>query len=383
MQQYSQVKAMLAITKASLRAIFRSPSAVVFSFVFPFIFILVFGFIGNSGGKRSYRVAIEKGADTSNAFYQALKSNESIQIREYSNEDSLTEDLQKGRITGVINIIKNTGGSIPYTIKFHTTNSSDDKWPQFTALVRSIINGVSDKVYSNRPYYAFLDFHEDDKNDREIVRQYHTIDFILPGQLGFSLLSSGVFGVAFMFFSLRSTLVLKRFFATPISRTYIVMGESLARVIFQMLTAIVIILAGYYLFGFTLVHGFETFMEMMVLSFIGLLIFMGFGFIVSGLAKNESTIPPFANLITLPQFLLGGTFFSIDAFPVWLQYIAKMLPLTYLNIAMRSVAFEGQHFWNVTSAIPFTQIQAPVIFFLLLWGVIVYLIAIKVFKWES
>jgi ABC-2 type transport system permease protein len=30
--------------------------------------------------------------------------------------------------------------------------------------------------------------------------------------LGFSLLSAGVFGVAFMFYSLRNTLVLKRFF---------------------------------------------------------------------------------------------------------------------------------------------------------------------------
>ena len=91
--------------------------------------------------------------------------------------------------------------------------------------------------------------------DLTVVREYKTIDFILPGQLGFSLLASGVFGVAFMFFNLRNTLVLKRFFATPISKTYIVLGEMLSRVIFQMLTAIVIILAGLFAFGFTLVHG--------------------------------------------------------------------------------------------------------------------------------
>ena len=205
-----------------------------------------------------------------------------------------------------------------------------------------------------------------------MVREYNTIDFILPGQLGFSLLSSGVFGVAFMFFSLRNTLVLKRFFATPISRTYIVLGEGLSRVIFQMLTAIIIIIAGRFIFGFTLVNGFETFLEMLVLSFIGLVVFMGFGFIVSGLAKNESTIPPFANLITLPQFLLGGTFFSIDFFPKWLQPISKALPLTHLNTAMRAVAFEGQSLWEVKNEIGI----------LLLWGVIVYAVAIKVFKWE-
>ena len=203
-------------------------------------------------------------------------------------------------------------------------------------------------------------------------REYKTIDFILPGQLGFSLLASGVFGVAFMFFNLRNTLVLKRFFATPISRTYIILGEMFSRVVFQMLTAIVIILAGRFFFGFTLIHGFETFIEMLVLSFIGLIVFMGFGFIVSGLAKNDSTIPPFANLITLPQFLIGGTFFPIDVFPKWLQWIAKIMPLTHLNTALREVAFEGKNLWDVKMEIGI----------LLLWGIAVYAVAVKVFKWE-
>jgi hypothetical protein len=48
------------------------------------------------------------------------------------------------------------------------------------------------------------------------------------------------------------------------------------------------------------------------------------------------------------------------------------------------VAFEGQHFWNVTTALPFTtNFQVPVVALLLVWGLIVYFIAIKVFKWES
>ena len=190
--------------------------------------------------------------------------------------------------------------------------------------------------------------------------------------MGFSLLSVGVFGVAFTFFNLRSNLVLKRFFATPISKTYIILGEALSRIIFQMITAIVIIGAGYLFFGFTLVHGWITFLEMLLLSFIALVVFMGFGFIISGLAKNDSTIPPLANLITLPQFLLAGTFFSVEAFPKWLQPISKVLPLTHLNTAMRSVAFEGLNLWDVKAEIGI----------LLLWGIIVYAVAVKAFKWE-
>lgn len=370
MQKYSQIRAMLAITKASLRAIFRSPSAVIFSFVFPFVFILVFGFIGNNSTAPVYKIVIDKNSDTSNAFYDSLKLSKRIRILSFDNEAELNNNIVKGKVSGVLKIIK-SGVTIPeYIYTIRSSNASNDKWPQLLPVLEAIANKISNNKYTNRQNFAIADFNYE--RDIETVREYKTIDFILPGQLGFSLLSSGVFGVAFMFFNLRNTLVLKRFFATPISRTYIVLGEALSRVIFQMLTAIVIILVGHFLFDFTLVKGLETVLNMLVLSFIGLLVFMGFGFIVSGLAKNDSTIPPFANLITLPQFLLGGTFFSVEVFPKWLQPISNALPLTHLNTAMRKVAFEGQHLWDV-------RMEMGILF---LWGIAVYIAAIKVFKWE-
>jgi len=139
-----------------------------------------------------------------------------------------------------------------------------------------------------------------------------------------------------------------------------------------MITAVVILLIGYLAFNFTLVHGIITFFELLLLSLEGLIVFMGFGFIVSGLAKNESVIPPFANLITLPQFLIGGTFFSTDAFPTWLKTIADVMPLKHLNDAMRNVAFEGAHLNDCLKQIGIIG----------LWGVAVYFVAIKVFRWE-
>jgi len=90
------------------------------------------------------------------------------------------------------------------------------------------------------------------------------------------------------------------------------------------------------------------------------------------LAKSDATIPPFANMITLPQFLLAGTFFSIDNFPKWMQPFCRALPLSFFNDAMRKIAFDGSGLWDVRMDI----------LALLVWGVIVYAIAGKVFKWE-
>ena len=365
--QYNQFKAMFAITKGSLRSIFRSPSAVVFSIVFPMVFILVFGFIGGDGAI-SLDVALNKHADTSNAVYQSLKNVSGLHFIKEA-DSLLKEDLEKGNITAVVNIKKNPNGNPAYIIEL---KSSEAVNPQNLSILESVLKDVigtiNAKFFPQTPTVAAIN----NKIEKIPGRVYRRIDFILPGQLGFSLLSAGVFGVAFTFFNLRQQLVLKRFFATPIRRTYIVLGEAISRVLFQMMTALIIIVFGAFAFKFTLVHGFVTFLEIMLLSFIALVVFMGFGFFVSSVAKNESTIPPFANLFTLPQFLLAGTFFPITYFPKWLQFLCNLLPLTHFNNAMRNISFEGASFiscWQDVGA-------------LLIWGVIIYAVAIKVFRWE-
>lgn len=365
--KYSQFRAMMAITKGSLRAIFRSPSAVIFSIAFPLIFILVFGFIGG-GSRVSITVAFDRQTDTINPLYPAIRNIAGINVSSKSAEE-LQEDLEKGRITAVINISKTGLENPPYRISLTSSEATN---PQNIQVLQSILNaviaGINQRTYTNIQTIAVLN-----NNVKKIPgRVYRTIDFILPGQLGFSLLSAGVFGVAFLFFNLRQQLVLKRFYATPVRRSYIVLGEAISRVIFQMLTAVIIICVGHFIFKFTLVHGFTTFAEIMLLSFIALILFMGFGFIVSSVARNESAIPPFANLVTLPQFLLAGTFFSIDAFPTWLQPICRVLPLTHFNTAMRNIAFEGATLASCWKELGILGI----------WTVVVYTIAFRTFKWE-
>jgi ABC-2 type transport system permease protein len=366
-QSYSQWKAMLAISKASFRAIFRSPSAVIFSFAFPLIFILVFGFIG--GGSPTVRVGFTTSTDTSqnNAVYQQLLKYKTIRVVEKP-EQELRSELSKGRITAILDMQPNKSDSFPlYKISIQTSTASVDRLAILQSTLKDVIVNLDRRAAPDAPTYATIDVPPPMPG-----RVYKTIDFILPGQLGFSLLSAGVFGVAFLFFNLRQQLVLKRFFATPIRKGFILFGEGISRVAFQLITAVVILLIGRFVFGFTLVHGIVTFLEMLVLSLVGLIVFMGFGFVVSGLAKNESTIPPFANMFTLPQFLLAGTFFSIDTFPKWLQPICRVLPLTHLNDAMRNVAFEGSHLIDCGKQLGILG----------LWGIGIYTIAIKVFRWE-
>jgi ABC-2 type transport system permease protein len=360
---YSNTRATLAIAKASFRSILRSPSAVVFTLAFPLIFIIVFANIG--GGGVTVDVGVAKTCDTISPVYQALKNIKVVRLIQDQTTEEMNANLSKGSIDAIINVQKNSSKP-PFTINVQYTKASVEKGNILRSVLSNIYYNINNSAQVGAPPVAEI---------RETTiqgREYKYIDFILPGQLGFSLLSSGVFGTAFVFLSLRLTLVIKRFFATPVKRYSIVLGEALARLTFSLLGSLFIIMVGHYMFGFTLVHGVTTVLNMLVLSAIGLIIFMGFGFTISGIAKNESTVPPLSNIITLPQFLLSGTFFSVTAFPKWLQVISNALPLTHLNNAMRKVAFEGAGLGDVTHQL----------LILLIWFVIIYAIAVKTFKWE-
>ncbi|PST82391.1 ABC transporter permease [Pedobacter yulinensis] len=359
---YSNTTATLTLAKASFRSILRSPSAVIFTLAFPLIFILVFGFLSNGGIR--VRLGVDPGSDLQNPVIAAMQQTKVIKLIQDKTASELRESLEKGHIDALISVRRNTSGKPLFIADIRYTSASADKGN----ILRSLITNLMYKLNMHDVKPSVADVREQTVKGR----MYRTIDFILPGQLGFSLLSTGVFGTAFVFFSLRQNLVIKRFFATPVKRSSIVIGEGIARIGFALLGALVIILIGHFFFHFTLIHGFITVINMLILCFLGVLVFMGFGFVVSGLARSESTIPPISNIITLPQFLLAGTFFSIEAFPEWLQPISRVLPLTYLNDAMRLVAFEGAGLWEVK-----TQILV-----LLVWGIAIYALAVRTFKWE-
>src|SRR5436190_240977 len=287
-RQYSQLKAMLAITKASLIAQFRSPSALVFGFLFPLFFILIFGIGG--GGIPGVTIALDKNSDTANKVYYGIKQVPNINIRQYDNTEEgnakKLDDLLKGRITAILNIQPaKSDSSTKYEIEINSSKASQER----VGLLQVMLNGVA-----------------------------------------------------------------------------------LAKVIFQFVILSIIILIGKFAFGFTLIHGFTTFLEMMFISFIGLFVFMGFGFVISGVSKNINAVPAITNAIGFPQFMLSGTFFPYESLPKFLHPIAKALPLTHLNDALRKISFEGLHLSDCWKQLGILGI----------WGVVVYIIAIKVFRWE-
>ncbi|HUB59231.1 MAG TPA: ABC transporter permease [Puia sp.] len=367
-RSFSEIKAVLILSKYSLVATLRSPTSVVFSLLFPIIFIVVFGSM--VGGQMPVmKVAVGAGCDTMNLLYKAIGKIPAITLKKGMTAADQSDALRKGRLTAVLMIkpdVPVAMAIIPhYSVRLEEMGSSPGAGLLET-LLREAVSGIDRQVFPGNPSIARLTI------THQPGRVYKQIDFILPGQLGFSLLMAGVFGSSFLLFSLRQSLVLKRLRATPVRRRSIIAGEMLSRLFFHVIGFMIMVLLGYYVFGFTLVNGGWTFVEMLAFSFCGLGIFMGIGFVISGVIQNESSISPVANTVVLPQILLCGLFFPIESYPHWLQGFCNLLPLTLFVDGLRQIAFEGVHMW-----------QMPVkIAGLVLWTVLTGVWAVRAFKWE-
>jgi len=367
-KQYSQSRARQAITAASFKAIFSNPSAIIFSILFPIIFILIFGAFGRSGAI-SYRIAMTEQSDTTSAFFQALRKNNIIRVVNYPDSNALNDDLVRGRLTAIVDLQtkKDSSGKEQYDLQIRSTTASSNTVYAFLQTLDYL------KLKFEAPQQdASQQLVSIGEPKIEEVRKYRQIDFILPGQLGFSILFSTLFGIAFTFFGLREQLVLKRFYASPVNRLNILLGIGMSRLFFQLLSVVVLIGFGYFFLNFTLQHGLLTFLELIVFTVIMLFLLMGVGLIFSSVAKTDTSIPLLINLFGFPQMLLSGTFFTIEVFPEWLQKICHYLPLTQFNNAVRKISFEGMHLHQCGEQL---AILAG-------WMLITYLVLNKVLKWE-
>ena len=130
---YNQWRAMLAIAKASLKSIFRSPSAVIFSFLFPIIFILVFGFLSST--TPVIRVTFDPASANTNDLYKKLIEKSNLKVITQPLLIS-RQELEKGHITAIIKIREINPAAYPkYAVEITTSTAAADR----IGLLQSII----------------------------------------------------------------------------------------------------------------------------------------------------------------------------------------------------------------------------------------------------
>jgi ABC-2 type transport system permease protein len=347
-------------SKASFKSLLRDPSAWAYGFAFPIIFIILFGFISNDNA-----IQIEVGfvKDDTGIYTEIKNTFDSLNIFEVNEKESYDEllsELEKGNLDGLIRILP--GDKVQLV-------SNANKPENVSVIAQTLDKVKTQKTFEqNEIEQTAFEIESSEVNSRK--SKY--IDFVLPGILGYSILSSAIFGVAYSFLTLRKENILKRIFAGPARSGPFILGESFSRMVYILLQNIVLILIATAFFGFRPVDGTIDLLQIFVIMLIGLIVFLGFGYLVASFAKTDEVVSSVANIVVLPQFILGGTFFSVSTLPNWLQIIAKSMPLYHFNEAVRNISLNGFDLWQA-------EVFTPIIF-LLLWGILAYTLAAKLFR---
>lgn len=194
------------------------------------------------------------------------------------------------------------------------------------------------------------------------------IDFLLPGLLGMNLMSGGVWGVGWALVLMRTRKLLKRFAATPMRRSDLLLSFTLFRVVISLVEAVFLVGFGILAFG---LWPRGSWLDLAAIVALSALAFGGLGLLVASRAQNSQTAAGLMNLVTMPMFLLSGVFFPAENFPDWMLPIVRALPLTALNDALRAVILDGA---SLASTWP--QLAT-----LTAWGAVCFASALRVFRW--
>jgi len=152
-------------------------------------------------------------------------------------------------------------------------------------------------------------------------------------------------------------------------RWQLVGSNVLMRILIAFTQAIIIVAVGSLLFGVEIIGSL-----ILVAAFVtlGAMAFLALGYVIASFAKTEDSANGMTSMIQFPMMFLSGAFFQIDQMPQFLQYVARIIPLTYLADALRQVMVGGAAFaplW-VCAAV------------LLGWLVVCFAIAARKFEWQ-
>jgi ABC-2 type transport system permease protein len=374
------LKEILTITKYSILMFFREKTAIFFSLFFPVMIMLIFGFL-NMGEGVKFKVGVvdEANNDQSRKVLEVLKEVEVFQVSEGSKDEKIAE-LKDAKLSYVLVLPEEFGVTTPMIQRIPTSGVGETvPTPQridifydqsqnvttvqvgFTVFDK-IIDGMTHQIARVPKYYEINQISIGGDNLRYI-------DFMVPGIVAMSVMQLSIFAVTGAIVSWRERGILKRLLATPIQPAVIIFSQIVSRVIITFLQAGLLIALGIFLFQLNVVGSIGLVIGLIVG---GGLIFLAMGFALSGLASSQNVVAALANLFVFPQMMLSGIFFPRDSFPEWMVKITNFFPLTYFSDAMREVMVKGATLQDIQGSI----------IGLLVWAVIMFFLAVRLFRWE-
>ena len=354
------------LLQSDLKQFLRDRTALFFTFAFPILFMIIFGFVFSGADDVSYNMVLadQDMSAVSTQITGALQQIPIFKLSESSLDDGLTQ-LKNGKVSAVVVIPAGMQADVDAGKTADLTVYYDPSQTTSSQIILSALEQTTSALnqrLTGAPVLVSL--------DPQSIQTHNLsyIDFLVPGILAMSILFLGLFG-SLTLVDRRERKILKRFAATPISRSTVLYSQVVYRLILAILQAAIIILLAYIAFKVSMLGNWFLLLGLVLL---GTLTFISIGYFAVARAKTVEGAQPIIQLVQFPMLFLSGIFFPIDVMPAFIRPIVSALPLTYLGDAFRQVMVQG------TPAYPL-YVDVAV---LAGWLVVCMVLAIRFFRWE-
>lgn len=310
-------------------------SALFFCYVLPVLLLLGIGYPQQIKSKPSIELAYADLArsETSAAFVRGLQSNVLVELKPYARpEGPATQALENNDIKHYLEVRGDpaAGGGL---VAHLYGNSLPENRVENTAI-RAIVDESLSAVHASAAQI------------REVPTRRDTsyVVTLLPGVIGMTLLIIGLSGFGAVLIEEEHHGLYKNIKSIDASPLPFLAGLFLSRLLVAYSVAAAMLLIGILVFDVPATFNYALLLSVVTL---GSMAFLGLGMLLAVLSPSVTAFNGIISFVQIPLIILGGVFFSVNAFPQWLQSFARLLPLTQFNSALRELLFGSVGFQNV------------------------------------
>ncbi len=351
------------------RGFLRNKIGLFFSLVFPIILILLFGSIFSGSGVNPIQVYVQNRdspspTSPSGLFVTSLNTTSVLRVVLVDNSTDFSQYLLSHSASN--GIIVPQGFSQNYTSKNPVnilvyTNPADTTSGIVISTTNGVISAFNLRIYGASQVVGI-------KTQNISSQSFKYIDFLVPGLVGFTVLTSPMFSLVNISSEYKKTKLFKQLSLTPLTKGEWLTSKIIWYTILSIISYLLMTFVGIELFGA------RVGISLLVLPFlvIGPLFFVSLGMLVGTVTKSVESAAVVGNLITFPMMFLSGTFFPVNTMPMYLQNVAHALPLFYVIDGLNQVMIYS----NMSQMLYDVAI-------LLVASAVVFTLAVGFFKWRE
>ena len=364
---------MFAIIERELRRFFKSPTLMLVSMVFPLVQLVI---LGNAfGGKIRYAkmgvVDHDHGTQSirvKEAFDSVAANIGTFKAVNYENEVEAKEDVRTGKIDAAVIIPRQFSRDV-YEGRQPKLGLVVDNSDQF--ISSSLEQKMDELVQSlNQPQ---IQPRLPDKTALEIVELYPYIEYmkyLLPGSITLAMFVSVMIGGGMLYIDDKARGVHEGYLVTPITKSELVFGMNIAGTMKAVLSGLVLTIIGSLIAGLNVIFDPLRMFQLLMMILATSLAFNAMMFLL--MVRVEDPLVPRAmfGILNTLLFFPSGAIYPINAFPGWLQVIARIDPFSYAVHGFKAILLK-QAGWVALG---------PDLLYLAVFGVTMLLIATPLFK---